>query len=238
MIWVLFSLFFVFMIFARKKKLWQKISESVRNAILGLIGFCIILLGINFLFIIHPTILPENESGNIKYAILLGGGITKDEDISENVKRRIEKASSFLEENPDVKVIVTGGKGKYAPTDEARVLKAKLIEKGISEERILCEDKAKDTIQNLIFSAELLAENENLSLEEILNSPIVIITSLPHLARAEMIAERLGYSNVSGLYSRTPAIFAVQSYLRETCAFFKLFARITFTRKPSSLISL
>lgn len=238
MVWILFAAFFVLLAFARKFNLREKISETKKNIFYSGIGFLGIIFAITLLFICHPKLLKENQKDceNPKYAILLGGGITKDAELSENVKRRAEKAADFLEQNPGAIIVVSGGQGKFAPCPESNVLKPYLASLGISEERILEEDKAKDTIQNLIFSAEVLAGHENVSVKKILDSRIVIISSFPHIARAQQIAKRLGYKEAFALASKTPLIFVPHSYLRESCAQIKLALRILFTRKPKPII--
>lgn len=242
--WILLAAFFVFLALARKFNLREKISETKKNIFYSGLGFLGIIFAITLLFICHPKLLKDNlqddknlNRENPKYAILLGGGITKDAELSENVKRRAKKAADFLKQNPETIIVVSGGQGKFAPCPESNVLKPYLASLGIDEKRILEEDKAKDTIQNLIFSAEVLAEHENVSVEKILDSQIVIISSFPHIARAQQIAKRLGYKETFGLASKTPAIFVPHSYLRESCAQIKLALRILFTGKPRPIIS-
>ena len=230
MIWLLISGFFIFLAFSRKSHLWSKIPSFVKNLISSVIGLVSILCIINLLFIIHPTIIKENE--NVKYVILLGGGITKDKKLSDNVQERCKKAADYLKKNPESLVVVTGGKGYFSPCAEADVLKEYLESMGIKEKRIIVENQAKDTIQNLKYSAEILSNYENKSIQEILDSPVLIVSSFNHIARAQLLAKRMGFNKVYGSGAKTPWIFVANAYLREIFAYMKLILRIVFTNKP------
>ena len=190
MIWILISCFFVFLIFARKYHLWSKFPPFLKNFIPSFFGLVSILCVINLLYIIHPkTVGNETE---VKYVILLGGGVTKDKKLSENVQNRCKKTADYLQKNTDAVAVVSGGLGLFAPCPESDVLKEYLVNLGISEERILCESQARDTIQNLEFSAQILADYENTNIQQILESPVLIVSSFNHLTRAQLIAKRLG----------------------------------------------
>ena len=110
-----------------------------------------------------------------------------------------------------------------------------LEKRGVPVEFILQDDKALDTIQNLINSVILLSEKENKSLEEILNSNIVIVSSDYHLSRSLWIAKRLGYKNVFGFGSETANYAILNSYLREILAVAKLHFRILLTGEPKQI---
>ena len=233
MIWIILSAFFVFLIFVRKKHLWSKLSSGLRNFIASAFGLISIIFVINLLFIIHPSLVSEKQDS--KYMILLGGGITKNKTLSENVQKRCQKAADYLKEHPETLVVVSGGQTNFAPCPEADVLKEYLMSIGIKEKRILVENQAMDTIQNLKYSAELLSESENKSIQEIIDSPVVIVSSFNHIARAELLAKRMGYKEVYGIGSRTPWWYIVHSYFREILAYMKLILRIVITRQPSSI---
>lgn len=185
-----------------------------------------ILLGlsaaaVNLFFILNPKLYDGTE--NASYVILLGGGITKDAKLAKSVENRVRAAAEYLKAHPSAIVVVTGGKGSFAPCAEAEVLKLALAAFGIDESRILEEDKAKDTFENFLFSAEVLSEHGQISKKAVLDSSVAVVTSRFHLARAEKIAERIGFSNVYGVAADIPPLFVLNSYCREICAFAKFF---------------
>ena len=234
-VWFLISIFFFALYFVDKFEVWNKVSESVKNVIFGVVILFFIISSINLLFITHPQM--EKKDFEAKYVIVLGGGITKNEELTNSVKRRVERAAEYLKENPNAIAVVTGGKGPFSPCPESDVLKPYLASCGIDENRILAENMAKDTIENFKYSAKLLSEHEGKTLREILDSPIAVVTSDFHIARSERLAKRMGFTNVNGVYSRTPFLFVLSSYSREICCYIKLNLRIMFTRQPSLLTS-
>ncbi len=235
MVWLLFSFLFVALIFARKHGIWTRIGKKIKIAICASICIACAVLAVNIVFIRLPKIASGNE--NVKYVIVLGGGITKDAKLSRNVKNRVELAADYMKKNTRTIAVVTGGKLSFLPCPESTVLKSYLVELGIPEERVLEEDSAKDTIQNFQLSAKVLADHEKKSIEEITASPVMIITSDIHLARAERLAKRIGYSEFYGLASKTPLLYAPHGYLREACAYIKINLRIFFTGNPKPIHS-
>ncbi len=122
-------------------KRWIKITFVSLASIGGTIAI------INLIFILNPDVVGlEDNADNV---ILLGGGIDKDGRLPESVITRVEKTAEYLNKNQEAICIVTGGTLKWLPYPEAPELKNQLVKRGISPERILVEDQAKDTIQNL-----------------------------------------------------------------------------------------
>lgn len=101
------------------------------------------------------------------------------------LRRRLDSAYDYLVKYDDVTVIVSGGKGDDEQISEAQCMKAYLVDKGISPERIIMEDKSASTYENLKFSREIIEQNN-------LESKITIVTDGYHQLRAEMIASELG----------------------------------------------
>ena len=231
MVWLfLAAICFVLFIF-RKKHLWKNSRRKTKVAVLSVFGLGIIICAANLIFICNPRIADGTE--DCKYVIMLGGGITKKATLPDSVKRRVAFTAGYLKKHPEAIVVVTGGKSKFDPCAESDILKPALCAYGIEESRILAENQAKDTIQNFKFSAQLLAKNAEMSVQQILESPITVITSDFHIARAERLAKRMGFTNICGAPSSTPVLFVPNSYGREICAYIKLNLRILLTRKPN-----
>ncbi len=225
-VWFWLAVFFVVLFCFRKKKLFSKAKKSIKILVISILSVGVIVSIVCLCFITHPRLANGNE--NPKYVILLGGGITKDAELTDSMWKRVRHAAEYLKKNPNAIVVVTGGQGNFSPCPESDVLKPALASCGINESRILAEDKAKDTIQNFKYSARLLAKNQNVPVQEILNSSITIVTSDFHLARAERLAKYLGFTNIYGTAAKTPILFMPTSYAREICCYIKLTLRQTF----------
>ena len=208
-------------------KKWMKLTFVSLASAAGIIAI------VNLSLILNPAVVSLNDKA--ENVILLGGGIDKDGKVPKSVMTRIEKTAEYMKANPDTICIATGGKLKWLPYAEAPELKNQLVIYGIDPERILVEDQAKDTIQNLQFSCKMLAEYKSQTIEEVLNTPTAVVTSRFHLRRAERLARRIGYTNIKGIPAACPLIYVPHNYVREICAYVKLNLRILFTGKPELL---
>ncbi len=234
LLWVVIGLVCTFLVVLDNKGKFPKVNKVV-IIILGILVFLFAGYAcFNLAFILSPK--EKINADEVDYIILLGGGLKVNGTPSNSVEKRISVCADLwngLEQ--DCKIVVTGGHIKPAPFAESIMLERELEKRGVSKEFIIQDDKALDTIQNLKNSVILLSENENKSLEEILNSNIVIVSSDYHLSRSLWIANRLGYKNVFGLSSGTAKYAVLNSYLREILAVAKLHLRILFTGEPSAL---
>lgn len=236
-VWFWIAVFFALLFVLEKRNILKticgKISKRIKIILIFLFGAGVLISGLNLFFICNPRLSDGKE--NVRYVIVLGGGITKDAKLTDSVQNRVRVASEYLKAHPASIAVVTGGKGKFSPCPESDVLKPVLASYGIDENRILAENKAKDTIQNFMFSAKLFAEHDGISVEEVLASPVAVVTSDFHIARAERLASRMGFSDVYGVASKTPPLFVLNSYCREICCYVKLNLRILLTGKPKHL---
>ncbi len=82
-----------------------------------------------------------------------------------------------------------------------------LVEEGIAPERLIKEEKSTTTKENLLFSKEIIKEQN-------LNPEIVIVTSEYHLYRAGWLARKLGYT-CSGTCSKSMPAALPTFYVRE-----------------------
>lgn len=132
---------------------------------------------------------------------------------------RLDKALDYLEDHPDMTVVVSGGQGPDEPTSEARGMADYLMAHGVEEERILLEEESHNTYQNLTRSARLLAE-AGVDVKD----GVVIVSNGFHLTRARMLAGRAGYEHVSVLSAPTSHFPSrMKMYIREPIALVKSF---------------
>lgn len=131
---------------------------------------------------------------------------------------RLDEALGYLADHTDMMVVVSGGQGADEPSTEARAMADYLVEKGISEEQIMLEEESHNTVQNLRYSYRLL-EQEGYNLG---NTEVLIVSNGFHLTRVRMLAERVGFAEVSTLAapsSHWPS--RLKMYIREPLALIK-----------------
>lgn len=133
---------------------------------------------------------------------------------------RLDKALDYLEEHPDMAVVVSGGQGPDEHITEARAMADYLVEQGIDEEKILLEEQSHNTIQNFRRSKQLL-EKVGYDLEE---TEVLVVSNGFHLTRARMLAERTGFEDVSTLAAPSSHVPSrIKMYIREPLALAKSF---------------
>lgn len=190
------------------KSLLQKIGIS-------LIWFISICLG-SFLIVqsLIVTACMWNQKPTSNYLLVPGAGIIRREP-SFTLARRLDTAISYLSVNPETKVIVSGGLSDGQLASEAQVMAWYLEKHDISAERILLEENASNTLENILFSKELIEHIQRQPLKE-----ITIITSDYHMLRAQMLANRMGLKAV-GVKSSSSLGLYQQYAVREYFAIFK-----------------
>lgn len=145
--------------------------------------------------------------------VVLGCKVNGDQP-SQMLRRRLDAAVSYLDNNPDALCIVSGGQGSNEVRSEASVMKDYLLAQGIDESRIYAEDQSTDTRENLLFSKAIIVE-------EGLNPDIVIISDSFHQFRAWLIAQKLELTSYA--VSGHTSFWLVPAYaVREVLSLVKL----------------
>lgn len=89
--------------------------------------------------------------------IVFGAAVRADGSPSGTLRRRCEGAIAVGRGLDDPAYVVTGGLGRYPPT-EAQVMRDLLFAGGVAAERIIVEDQALDTLQSVRLCAPLLRD--------------------------------------------------------------------------------
>lgn len=197
-----------------QKKPWSPWLKAVFALVLvGVLSFCGLFAAVMYGSYNHIT-------GDPQVMVILGCRVMPGGEPSMLLQDRLETALDYLEEDPDILVVVSGGQGSNEPVSEAACMAGWLEERGISEDRIFQEDQSSNTKENLIFSKDLLAR-EGIDVGE---TDVLVVSNGFHLTRARMLAERFGYGEVSTLAAPSSHIPSrIQMYIREPLALVKSF---------------
>ncbi|EHB66050.1 MULTISPECIES: YdcF family protein [Paenibacillus] len=128
---------------------------------------------------LHAVILQPGKAD----ALIVLGYVTKDGRIHPLLKERLDEAYERFQQFGHKYIIVSGG-AVGSRQSEAELMKEYLVDKGVPAKRILKEDKSHNTVQNLIFSKQLMEQYQLKS--------FMIITNLFHVRRTKYIMHRLG----------------------------------------------
>ena len=123
---------------------------------------------------------PDRETD---YLLVLGAKVNENGP-SVSLWDRIYAAHDYMETHPDVIAVVSGGQGKDEPMTEALCMYQNLVRLGIDPERILMEDKATSTWENLHFSLDLLQNKFGQRPTE-----LAVLSSEYHLFRASLFTK-------------------------------------------------
>ena len=145
---------------------------------------------------------PEKDC---EFVIVLGAQI-RGTRITKSLARRLEAAYEYYRENPDVTIIVSGGRGRGEDVTEAEAMAGYLEAKGVPSEKILKEDKSTDTNENILYSLEFIKNK---------NAKVAIATSNFHIFRAIHIAKAKGLVNASGIPAESDEILFINYCVRE-----------------------
>lgn len=178
------------------------------------------VLGFSALFGAVLSGMYDQIDGEPQVMVILGCQV-KPWGPSILLQDRLDKALEYLETEPDMTVVVSGGQGPDEHISEARAMADYLMEQGIEQERILLEDQSHNTVQNLTLTRQLLDE-----LGYDLEQDIVVVSNGFHLTRVRMLWDRVweGEDNLSTLAAPSSHVPSrLKMYLREPLALAKSF---------------
>lgn len=126
---------------------------------------------------------------DLDYLIVLGAHV-KGELMSKALRERAVKALEYLRENPRTKAVLSGGMGEGELITEAEAMRRFLSEKGISGERLICENRSTSTKENIDYSLELIGDK---------SCSIGIVTNHYHVFRGVAIGKKAGCTRIYGI---------------------------------------
>ena len=158
-------------------------------------------------------------SDNMDYkedaVIVLGAGIRGDR-VTLPLKMRLDKAIEYHYKNPDAFIVVTGGQGLQETVTEAYAMEKYLVQNGVDNSRILKEEKATSTFENMKYSKEIL---DNCFTNDY---SVVVITNNFHVFRGTTIAKNTGFKDVTHMHAGLQWYNLMPCFLRESLAVIKM----------------
>ena len=129
-----------------------------------LTGLGILLLAV---LIVHAAIWNyfaycRQPAAQGEATVIVLGCKVNGEEPSLMLRRRLQRALLYLQQNPQANCVVSGGMGENESYTEAHVMKKYLVENGIEPSRIYEEDRSTNTDTNIQNSLALI-EQEGLS---------------------------------------------------------------------------
>lgn len=147
--------------------------------------------------------------------IVLGAGIRGDR-VTLPLKMRLDKAIEYHYKNPDALIVVTGGKGLQETVTEAYAMEKYLVQNGVDKSKIIKEENATSTFENMKYSKEILDDYFTN------DYAVVVITNHFHVFRGTTIAKNAGFKNVSHMHAGLQWYNLMPCFLRESLAVIKM----------------
>ena len=141
-------------------------------------------LGLMLFAVMEGYVLAHDETDyekDVSAVIVLGAGVNGRVP-SLSLQKRLEATLDYVADKPDIPIVVTGGQGRGEEITEARCMADWLMARSVAEERIILEEQARDTEENLAFSLSLLAAYGVDTTDN-----IAVVSSDYHLARARLL---------------------------------------------------
>ena len=144
-----------------------------------------LLLGFSLFTVLETMVVrgsfADESDAPVSAVIVLGAGVNG-ETPSLTLRTRIDAAAAYLEEHPDVPVVLSGGQGPGEAITEAECMRRALVRRGVDESRLYPEERSTSTQENLRYSRAIL---EELGVD--LTQRVAIVTSDYHLCRARLM---------------------------------------------------
>ena len=210
-VWILFGFLFCGLAVMLRFHLFSRLPVLLKGMMAVGAGLCLLLLLVTQALVISG--MDARGVPELSYVIVLGAQV-RSSGPTVVTRYRLEKAMQYLSENPDTKVIVSGGQGWNEPAPEAVVMKEYLVSHGIPEAGVLTEEQSRNTEENIRFSAGMLDPSED---------SIGIVTNNFHIFRAVSIARKQGYRNVYGIAAPSNPLYLPNNMLRESFGIVKDF---------------
>lgn len=203
MVWILLGVFCAACALFSGHGRWKRLPKALRTVILI---FLAAALGL-FVFVeaLILTGFKDNAKKDLDVIIVLGAQVYESGP-SVVLKYRLDKAYDYLAENPETVCIVTGAKGPNEPFSEAEGMRRYLVSRGIREDRILPEDQAVNTKENIAYSMQLFDAG---------SESVGIISNDFHMYRALRLAKKAGLADVSGIPAPSTPLYLPNNMLRE-----------------------
>lgn len=162
----------------------------------------------------------DSVRGDPRIMIILGCQV-KPWGPSILLQDRLDKALEYFEAHPDTVIVTSGAQGADEPSTEAAAMRDYLVERGVPAEQILLEERSTNTLENIRYSLDVLAEHGY-----DVTADIAIVSNGFHLARVRMIWGRVcgGTYNLSTLAAPSSHMPSrLKMYVREPLALVKSF---------------
>lgn len=206
----------LFMGFAALLWFWERVKPILfRHKVWTTLCSILLVIGLVMIFVPIGMMIAaqQNDQPPVDATVVLLGCQVVGETPSLILTDRCDKAIEYLNAHPHVKCIATGGVGNRATISEAQAAFNYMTARGIAPDRIVLEEQATNTSENLRFSAEIMEEQG-------LPKTVAIVSDDFHQWRGAYFAEQNGLTPYA-IGCTTRLAMAPGYWAREVAAVYK-----------------
>ncbi|MGN0373430.1 MAG: YdcF family protein [Enterocloster sp.] len=238
-IWLFFAALLLFLAYG--KWYYARNMERIPKWVpVSIITTCVAGLAVLILLCIQVFVgAASSDKPGLDYVIVLGARV-KEHAVSNSLRKRLDRAILYAEENPDTILVLSGGKGSGEEVSEAEVMYEYLVYNGIRPDKLLLEERSVSTVENIAYSRIVIERNRLYEKQEhrteamprknptgnyvtAADRPLEIgvLTSNFHIYRARMTAEKWGFENVYGISAESDPVLFIHLCVRECASIIK-----------------
>ncbi len=192
-------------------RLIDAVRQSGRATHIAVIALGAVVALLILLFLVVSVLMicgAVDPAPNQAVTVIVPGAQIHGDRPSLMLSHRLKAAAKFLEKHPDAMCVVSGGQGEDEPATEASVMANYLIAAGIEKSRVFLEDRSTNTMENMRFTAEVIARNG-------LPEQVVIATQEFHQFRCAAYARAAQLEPVGTATCGTPWYLFLCYWVRE-----------------------
>ncbi len=213
---ILLTLIPILLLFLFEKKIpekYKRLIKTLKTVYICGTGVYVISYTIFAIWVTSGVNYSTDEPYD--YVLIFGGGV-KNGELSRYGENRLNAVIPYLNEHSDAKIIVSGGIGEREILSEADVMAEYLMQRGISGERIILEDQAKNTWENIVFSFDMIENGKT----------VLGVSSDYHVKRITLMAKAQNVTLDMMASKSEFELNTISSYVREYMAYFKYFLEL------------
>ncbi len=196
------------------KLLPEKLFSTLKAAYLVAGVFYAVTFAVMCLYIsgINSKQVTPNELTEETVIIVYGAGL-EGEMPGKALQKRLNTALQLYNGSY---IIVSGGQGDNEVRTESSAMKEYLCDRGIPEDKVIEEDRSRNTIDNINYSFEIIKE------KGFENYKVVSVSNAFHIPRIILLCNKLGFESYPALAPDPDSRFIFATLVREYMSYVKL----------------
>lgn len=210
LVWLLTAACWAYTLFGRRIDafLGTPFGRVIRILLMVGCGCVLLVLGV----ILSGQWGGRRQAEQAKAIVVLGCAV-HGERPSLVLQQRLQTAYEYHLQHPELPIVVCGGQGPGEDIPEAEAMRRWLVERGVPERQVFCEDRSTSTEENFAFALSIL---QQLGIAP--NQPVLFVTNGFHCYRAGRYAADQGLSAAAALPAPIAVTQILPCYLREVFA--------------------